>query len=663
MTLERRMKSARKRHPDLFHRSFPLFPDERDRGFWDNVAVSLSFGGGGSSETAAPAENWPVLTASMFRDFRRNGDRSRYEVAHFRRRRLLGDMAVKGVLHPGPADAAKLIDALWSVCEESFWGVPAHNAVAGRDSPDLCDTDEPILDLFAAETAALLAWTVHLKGPTLEAESPLAVLRVLKELDRRAVRPFLERDDFWWMGENLAPGQRVNNWNPWIVSNVLTVVLLLDAFDEVRVKTVAKACRLLDRFLAEYGPDGGCDEGPGYWTKAGAALFDSLDQLYKASGGAFNAFGEPLVQEIGRYVMKMHIAGDYYVNFADGPAVVRHVPGDLVMRYGKRIGDADLAAFGSRLAARQRNTADFGDVPESLLRRLQRLSAPENDPTPPAPAASPAETVSSAEPIVYAPAVSLQYWLPDIQVMTARSVGDPERGLYLACKGGHNEENHNHNDVGNFIVYADGRPLVADAGVGVYTAKTFSSRRYEIWTMRSSYHNLPEINGREQPRGRRFAARGVECRLAGREAALSMELAGAYPEDAGVATWRRSARLLRGDDENGEDGSEVVVTDDFSLTEPSADLAWSLITPARPGRLESGTAVLALPGGNPVVLDVSGGPVMEIEELDTSDERLSASWPDGLRRLRFRMQNPVKGGIVGFRFSRPHRPPSSASEA
>ena len=81
--------------------------------------------------------------------------------------------------------------------------------------------------------------------------------------------------------------------------------------------------------------DGGCDEGPGYWGRAGASLFDCLDLLHSAPGGALDALREPLVREIGRYICRAHIAGDWYTNFADAAARV-DIAGDLVYRYGKR---------------------------------------------------------------------------------------------------------------------------------------------------------------------------------------------------------------------------------------------------------------------------------------------------------------------------------------
>jgi hypothetical protein len=64
----------------------------------------------------------------------------------------------------------------------------------------------------------------------------------------------------------------------------------------------------------------------------------------------------------------------------------------------------------------------------------------------------------------------------------------------MAAKAGHNAESHNQNDVGSFIVALDGRPLIIDVGVGVYTRQTFGPGRYEIWTMRSSWHNVSEVD-------------------------------------------------------------------------------------------------------------------------------------------------------------------------
>ena len=89
----------------------------------------------------------------------------------------------------------------------------------------------------------------------------------MREIDTRILTPNLERDDFWWMGFG---DRRVNNWNPWVNSNWLTCTLLMEPDEDRRVASVYKILRSLDNFLVPYPRDGGCDEGPSYWGRAGS---------------------------------------------------------------------------------------------------------------------------------------------------------------------------------------------------------------------------------------------------------------------------------------------------------------------------------------------------------------------------------------------------------
>src|SRR6185369_13266392 len=102
--------------------------------------------------------------------------------------------------------------------------------------------------------------------------------------------------DFGWMGFSGPPP---NNWNPWIVSNWLTATLLIERDEKRRQSAVAKTLRCLDHFLNGYAADGGCDEGPSYWGRAGASLFDCLELIHQATGGSLNGFSFPLVHQIG----------------------------------------------------------------------------------------------------------------------------------------------------------------------------------------------------------------------------------------------------------------------------------------------------------------------------------------------------------------------------
>src|SRR5437868_13875778 len=115
--------------------------------------------------------------------------------------------------------------------------------------------------------------------------------------------------------------------------------------------------------------------------------------------------------------------------------------------------------------------------------------------------------------------------------MAARSVPNSAQGLYVAAWGGHNAQSHNHNDVGNFIVYGDGTPVLIDVGVETYSAKTFSAQRYEIWPMQSAYHNLPTINGIMQGAGREDKVKDVSFGESAKRVSFSADIAYAYPTE------------------------------------------------------------------------------------------------------------------------------------
>ena len=182
--------------------------------------------------------------------------------------------------------------------------------------------------------------------------------------------------------------------------------------------------RALDNFIDPYPADGGCDEGPNYWGRAGASLFDNLELLRAATNGWIDLYAEPLVQEIGRFIYRAHIAGDFYLNFADASAIV-HPEALLVHRYGLRIGDAAMVDFGRWLAVRQ-HADEVGVVqgtdrlPPSLGRAIPDLFV---------------LAAALAQP--GQPPLLRDFWLPAIEVMAARD-GASRDGFYLAAKGGHN---------------------------------------------------------------------------------------------------------------------------------------------------------------------------------------------------------------------------------
>ncbi len=607
------------------------FPKRSEHEAWQALPESVRQAHLQLGEDALAAQ-WPHLPADLYLQYARMGNRRNYEKPYFERRNILGWMSIAECIEGKGRFLDAIVNALWSICEESSWCIPAHVAhqQAGVGLPD---TSEPIVDLFAGETSALLAWVLYLLDDSLDTVSPLVRPRVVRELKNRILTPLLERDDFWWMG---FPPRRVNNWNPWVNSNWLATVLLVEDDPQRRSDALFKIMESLDRFITPYPRDGGCDEGPSYWGRAGASLFDNLLWLNSASNGKINVFDDELVRDIGRFVYRAHIDDEYFVNFADASARIVPDPA-VVFLYGKYIEDPKMASFGAWLAkGKDVMTEGYktrGNPTSSLGRVLPGLfAAGEMDATVPVP------------PLVR------DVWLPEIQVVAARDEEGSSRGFYLAAKGGHNDESHNHNDIGHWLVYIDGAPVIIDAGVETYTRKTFSDRRYEIWTMQSSYHSLPTIDGVQQAPGKDFAARDVTYSADDKTATLELDIAGAYPPEARLATWNRTITLRRSE--------SVEAVDVWELNAPAKEITFSLITPCAVTRAEPGLLVLEekdlIDGRRSGKGRVNYDPrlVVSTERVAITDERMSPIWGPEITRMVFTLNNPEQQGSISFRVTR-----------
>ena len=498
-------------------------------------------------------KEYPIILATDYMAFSRNGNRTDASTKTFPKRADLISLANAEIVENKGRFMDSICNLLWMIMEESTWVVNAHNRTGQPLSAEY-DTFVEGLDLFSAGTGATLAFVYYTLKDKLDAITPLFCQRILMLLRRRVIMPFINAKNTTCNGWKGTRERHPNNWCPWITSNVLWITSVVETDLAVREATVTCALEYLDNFIAGYAPDGGCDEGPGYWSAAGAAYMDSLEIIIDMTAGRINIFKEPLITKVVEYIAKVYVGGGYSLNFADGapqPTYRR----EMLWTYANDVGSEMLRKY----ALSKTPWPATGDS-NHTYRGYKFLCTPALE-----------EGESSAP---------LKVYFPDLQVAATRESEIAEQGLYLAIKGGHNGESHNHNDLGSIIVYSDGKPLFIDAGSGTYTKKTFSPDRYTIWTMNSNYHNTLNFGDTVQVKGKDYHAEIKEyCEESGK---LTLDLISAYPEKAGIVSYERSAVL-----ENGV----ITLTDCYELNEPKPAY-FSLMTLCEPESVGNGQFVI-----------------------------------------------------------------------
>lgn len=582
------------------------FPTYKTRDFWEGIPDAMK------AEYIAEAEeandyDWPVVKATDYIEIIRSGDRLQGKYAAPRAALMA---LVMGELVEGKGRFIdQIVNGVWYYSEQTWWGWSAH-----LPSPKgLPDIKKPSIDLGVGEIANILSWTWFLFKDEFDKIHPLISTRLKDEIMYKAVIPYYEREDFWWMG--LDGSRSVNNWNPWTNHNMLTAILIMEDDMARKIKGVQKVVRSLDAFTNDYPEDGGCDEGPSYWGRAGASMYQNLDLLKRATNGKFDVYDNQLVKNIGSYIYKAYINYPYFINFADADATTGGRP-QIIYSYGKDIGDPVMQKFGAFLAKKQdwETETPGGKIDEQMM-QLMHLNE-----------------IAKAEA---EDALISDFWLPQLQAAGARDKAGSTDGFFFAAKGGHNAESHNHNDLGTCVLYFNGNPCLVDIGRETYTAKTFSSQRYEIWTMQSGYHQLPKINGVDQMQGREYVATNSTFKADDKKAVFSTDISKAYPAEANVNKWVRSYALER--------GKKFIINDTYELSEISGETSLNFVSSCKV--TESGTGKIQLEGDG-FTLEMSYNakaltPKIEVTEI--TDNGLKRYW-ETITRIVFKIKSPkVKG--------------------
>ena len=594
----------------IMNQQWVPYPQYNDRKGWDNLLAD--------SKTDVIKEGekylnyqWQVVKATDYLEYERSGNREIMQSPYNKNNQAIVALLMAELAEGKGRFTDQLINGVFHSCEMTSWVLSAH-LTAQHSHRTLPDYTEQVIDLGSGNLSSALAWVYHFFNKEFDKVDPAISKRLYYELRKRTLDPYMNEDRFWWMAFNLKPGGMVNNWNPWCNFNVLQCFMLLENDRDKLAKAVYRTMQSVDKFINYTHSDGGCEEGPSYWGHAAGKMYDYLQLLSNVTNGQVSIFDEPIIRNMGEYISRSYVGDGWVVNFADASAKGGG-NAQLIYRYGKAVNSTEMMQFAAYLEKQEPLTFK-ADI--DIFRALQTLLYRNQ--------------LNDQKPIHNTPDYT---WYPETEFCYIKD----KAGLFLATKGGYNNESHNHNDIGTFSLYMNNTPIIIDAGVGTYTRQTFSNERYSIWTMQSNYHNLPVINEVPQAFGSQYKATNVVFNP--KSSTFSVDIAKAYPEAAQVKQWIRSYKLKNG---------ILNIEDSFDLKEAMQNnqvnfLTWGDINIDTPGKV-----YIHINGQKAILEYDKNSFTPSIETVTLDDPRLSNVWGDKIYRVSLQSNDRVKKGRYSF---------------
>ena len=376
------------------------------------------------------------------------------------------------------------------------------------------DAAETAHDQHAVKTAALLATA----SAVLENRAEPAVRRARQAIAARFTSPLID-------GTLQLPAEA----EPEYLLNALTALLFTEREDKRRWLGLRRLLPCLEKAMNGI-PTHGCRHGIEKHLQDALAFNDSFELLRAASGGEVEARDDERFVSMARTFPMLHIDRRWFLN-PGGQSMQPAIDPDELYRLGvgARIRSVcSLAAYLNRVQPSPSQPTlytDTGSLYRQILTGLYRgdflqeaAHAPKHD----------------------------RIDIPEMRLLAERG---PD--FFVALSGG----GYGCACAGDYALFLNGRP------VAVMSSLPDSDR-----------HAPPLIDGCEQrPDGK---ASDIEVRCAPFYSLLTMDLASAYPGQAGVRSYQRTLMHMPGE-------RAVRLIDVYDLEQPSA-VTFRLITPLRP---------------------------------------------------------------------------------
>ena len=526
-----------------------------DRERWDLLASTNSGKQTIKNAESALKQKSPALPEELYKEYYRNGNRSNYQREYGRLTRRITTFALAEALENKGRFVEALDATLVEFCALRSWVLPAHDHGA-----EIYDGKAIYSDLGSTLAAAEAAIAVNLHRDKLKPET---VATTISEIEKRILKPYEDsvlvksHKRMWWI-------RTENNWSAVCHAGTVAAALNVVESKERRAFFVAAADYFSEtKFMKGFTNDGYCSEGLGYWNYGFGNYLLLGATVRNATGGKLDFFRFPKIRAILDYAPTIEIADGQFIAFADCSLTARPHPiyvGYLSRLKGYGYVDAEKSGLDANFALGDLlQTTSFGFDKDVLFPKKDENAAEKTN------ANSNAANV-----------LPIRTDFPDAGVLICRP-NPNATGKYFAIglKAGHNAELHNHNDVGSYSLILGekgAKPgtsafIVRDPGGETYTARTFSSRRYEGQLLNSFGHPVPRIAGTLQKSGRDAQGKVVK-EFSDAVDRFEIDLTSAYPVKT-LALAKRVFEYRRGENANSG-GVEICDLVEFKSGEKGA---------------------------------------------------------------------------------------------
>lgn len=532
-------------------KGYILFPEIRDKNKLEAVKANYE----GLEELnnyvdKVLAETSPKITFEMYKLFEKTGDRLTFENAYFERRKQIFSAVLAYILNRNKKYLPYIEEKLWEWCGLYSWELPAHFRMSGSKKENEREPEETVA-LFSAETAFFFAEILSIIGKEID---EFLVYRLKKEIFRRIINPY-KSTSYWWENAKM-------NWSSVCAGSVGAAAIYMIEDTEELSLIIHRVLKSMGAFIEAFDKDGLITEGLSYWSYGFSFYVYFAELLKERTAGKIDLLNSnSKIKKIAELPQILQFPSGNFVNFSDSGRGKWSGDSGLFGRLEERLGVHGYN-YENSLNINNDHTARWA----MMVRRLLWSSFKDG---------TESNSIKTGS-----------FYFDESQWLVDRRVTVQGNFTAFAAKGGNNDEPHNHNDLGHFILHYNGEDIFTDIGSPEYVKEYFREEtRYDFLAASSLGHSVPVINGKPQSFGKEHYADLIGYEEAESETRFALDLKKAYScEELNSYKREFSWNYIN---------LELIIKDSFQFSKTKNQVEEAFITAVKPELAQAGKVIIA----------------------------------------------------------------------